>query len=235
MPSIKHIAKARQRYEMVPVIDPESGQQKTVPVNRPDGTPKTDKRGNAVTRKVTQADLTKPLPPRRCDYPSCPEPDKVIAIGTAFKCLSIKQQFGGRELFRHETCPAWQPWEYSSSLSARISQIQSYALDSAGWETEDDAKSAAEDAASQIRELSEEKGEAADNMESGFGHETEQSQELRQTADDLESWASEVESALDSVSFPDAEDDNMPTNDEMEQWRDEAQQAIQYALDNSPV
>jgi hypothetical protein len=63
--------------------------------------------------------------------------------------------------------------------------------------------------------LAEEKGEAADNMEEGFGHETYQSQEIREQADQLESWADEVE----QVDIPEA-----PDTDEVEceaEWHEE--------------
>jgi hypothetical protein len=236
MPTIKRIAKARQRYEMVPVLD-DDGKQKEVPVvNQKTGQPKMAKGNRPVMRKLTVADQSRPLPPRKCDYSACPEPDKNIAIGTPFKCLSIKQQFGGRDLFRHDGCPDWQQWEYSNSLSARISQIQSTVINPGGWEAEDDPKSEAESIAEEIRGLAEEKNEAADNMESGFGHETEQSQELSEIADNLESWADDVANACDSLEFPEADvtpDDEMA--DAMEAWREEAQQAIQDALDNSPI
>ena len=259
MPSVKHIAKARQRYAMVPVLD-EDGNQKTVPViNAKTGQPKTARGGRPVTRKLTREDRDNPLPPRHCDYPACPEPDKVIAIGTPFKCLSIKQQFGGRELFRHESCPSWNPWEYSNSLSARISQIQSMDLGSDGWEGEDDPGAAAEEVASAIEELADEKEEAGQNMEDGFGHETSASAELKETAEGLREWASQVR----DVTLPDFPDDQClecegtgsigdgdeatdceqcggegtaePSEEQLDAWREEAEQAIQDELGNSPV
>lgn len=246
MPTVKHIAKARQRYEMVPVMDPETGKQKEVAVNKSDGTPKLAKGGRPVTRKITKTDETKPLPPRKCDYPACPQPDKDIAIGTPFKCLSIKQQWGGRELFRHEGCPTWQQWEYSDSLSAKISRIQSASLDPDNWESEDDARGAAGEIADQIEELADEKEEAGQNMEDGFGHATSASDELIEQSEAIRSWGEEVRD-VDLPEFPEADpgdcDDKdcgldhteVPGHEQLDQWQQEAEQAIRDALDNSPV
>jgi hypothetical protein len=61
-----------------------------------------------------------------------------------------------------------------------------------------------------VREAAESYGESADNMEEGFGHETYQSQEIREKADECESAADTIESAADeieSMDDPDAEDD----------------------------
>jgi RecJ-like exonuclease len=56
-------------------------------------------------------------------------------------------------------------------------------------------QSALQSAADEIRSLAEEKREGAQNIEEGFGHETEKSQELNDIADQLDSWADEVENA----------------------------------------
>jgi len=92
------------------------------------------------------------------------------------------------------TCPAWRVWEYSYSLSAQVARIEydfSNAIETA--ESEDDVQSALTDAAEAVREIASAKEEGADNIESGFGHETYQSDELRTQAQDLESWADEIE------------------------------------------
>jgi DnaJ-class molecular chaperone len=46
-----------------------------------------------------------------------------------------------------------------------------------------------------VRDLAEEKRESAQNIENGFGHPTYQSEELTQQADDLETWADDIEQA----------------------------------------
>lgn len=71
----------------------------------------------------------------------------------------------------------------------------------------DELESARDDAASAIRELAGEKEESAQNMEDGFGHETEQSEELRDISEQLESWADDVE-GVDFGDEPEPEDED---------------------------
>ena len=197
-----HVARAQQRYETVPVIDPETGQPKRTPVMRKDGTPKKTKAGREVFMTVTVQDKTKPLPAYRCD--ACREP---IEIGTPYKHISPKSgPYGGSKLTRHEACPSWQVWEYSSSLSARLAEIShnfSEALD--GCESPDDVTSALSDAAGEVSSIAEEKATSAESVEEGFGHPTSASEQLAETAESLEEWAGEIESA-DVPEMVDCED-----------------------------
>jgi hypothetical protein len=198
MPRITHVKAAQQRYERVPVIDEDTGQPKVTSVNR------TTKSGRAVTMAVTRDDRSKPLPPYTCGY--CHEP---IAIGTPYKHISPKSgPYGGRTLRRHESCPTWQVWDYSSSLSARLAQIEhefSTALaDAAG---PDDVTSALETAAESVRELAGEKRESSEAIVEGFQHSTSQSDELEEQADALESWADEIEN-VSVPEYPEPEEED---------------------------
>ncbi len=195
MARVTHVKKAQQRYEMVPVLDEATGVQKTVPVMGKGGVQKTSKSRRPVFMKLTIADKTKPLPPLRCDAPNCTERD--ILVGTPYKHMSPKSgPYGGRKLTRHETCPTWHSWEYSSSTSARLEEV-SFNFEEAISEAADpeEVTSALSEAAEAIREIAGEKEEGADNMESGFGHSTFMSDELRDTADQLNGWADDVENA----------------------------------------
>lgn len=189
MARVTRVAKAQQRYRTVPVLD-EDGNPKRTPVMRKDGTQKTNKHGRPVFMKVTVADKSQPLPNHTCG--KC---GKEIEVGHPYKWIKPKSgPYGGRTLYRCDACPTWQVWEYSSSMSARLAQISHNffdAVDSA--ESMDDVTTALSSAADEIRDLASEKRESAENIESGFGHPTEKSEELSQIADDLESWADEVE------------------------------------------
>lgn len=198
MPKITHVKAAQPRYERVPVIDEETGLPKVVPVNR------VTKHGAAVTMAVTRDDRSKPLPPHDCDY--CRNP---IETGTPYKHMSPRSgPYGGRTLRRHESCPTWQPWDYSDSLSARLSQV-AYEFDNAvdGASSPDDVESAQSEAADRARELAEEKREAAQNIEDGFQHPTAQSEELAEQADALEEWATEIE-GVSVPEFPEPEEED---------------------------
>lgn len=189
MPRVTYVKKAQPRFKTVPVLD-ENGQPKVVPVLRKDGTPKVTKHGRAVTMRVTQSDKTQPLPNLKCD--AC---GKDILPGTPYKWIKPKSgPYGGAKRNRHADCPTWREWEYSNSLSARIAQIQND-WNPGEYEDEDSVRSALDDIAQQVRDLADEKREAASSIEDGFGHPTYQSEELEQQADDLESWADDIEGA----------------------------------------
>ena len=201
MARITYVKKAQQRYATVPVLDAD-GKPQRVPVLGRDGKQKTSKRG-LVFRTITVDDKTKPLPNHVCG--KC---GKEIEVGQPYKWIAPKSgPYGGRKLFRCGTCPSWQVWEYSSSLSARLAQV-SHEFDQAvggcspesdefdaDWDGGlylDEVRTALEAAAETIREIAEEKREAASNIEDGFGHPTSQSEELEQIADDLDAWADDV-------------------------------------------
>lgn len=202
MARVTYVKKAQQRYKMVPVIDPATGEQKVVAKQGKDGQPKTTKRGKEIVQRLTVADKTKPLPNLVCD--ACREE---ILVGTAYKWIAPKSgPYGGRRMERHESCPTWQVWEYSSSLSARLAQISyDFAQATATFETPEEVTEALTDAAEAVRELAEEKRESASSIEDGFGHATYQSDELNEIADSLDTWADEIEQ-VDIPELPDPED-----------------------------
>ena len=265
MARITHVKRTQQRYKTVPVIDPETGEPKRTPVMRKDGTQKKtrDKHGRPgrpVFMTVTVADKTQPLPLYTCD--ACREP---IEIGTPMKHISPKSgPYGGRKLTRHESCPTWQVWEYSSSWSARIAQAtHGFSVDNA--ETPEEVQEALDDVAGAIRELAEESRETASNIEDGFGHATQQSEDAEARADDLDGWADEIEQADipelpepeeqdceacegggrvedvngDAVDCPDCDGSGQvtpdePTDEQMDEWRENVIDACSI-VDESPV
>jgi hypothetical protein len=112
----------------------------------------------------------------------------------AYKHVTPKSgPYGGTKHVRCANCPTWQVWDLSNSLSARLSQISHEFSSAQPFESPDDVTSALEQAAEAIREIASEKEEGASNIEEGFGHETYQSSELRETADSLNTWADEIE------------------------------------------
>lgn len=216
MARITFVKKAQQRFEMVAVIDPTTGKQKVTPVMGRDGKQKSDKNGRLTFLRVTEVDRSKPLPNRKCE--KC---GKEIEVGTPYKWIKPKSgPYGGHMKVRCGGCPTWHVWDYSSSLSARIAQI-SYeageAFDNSTITTADDVTEILSTAAESIRELAEEKRESANNIEEGFGHETEKSSELNEIADNLESWADDVE----NNDVEDAPEENDYVDHEFEATEDE--------------
>lgn len=202
MPRVTHVKKAQQRYATRPVIDPATGEQKKTPVvNKMTGEQKVTKSGRPVYLRITERDLERPLPMPQCDYAMCEHESREIAVGSPYKWI---EPSGQQVRNRHADCPTWQVWEYSNSLSARIAQITSE--DPEDFDSPDDWRSWAEAKAEEIRGLSEEKRESAENIVEGFGHETYQSEELNEIADSLETWADDLE-AVDIPELPEADED----------------------------
>ena len=171
-----------------------------------------------------------------------------IKPGDSYKYISIKTgPYSSHTRYRCAAAPDWHHWDYSSSLSARVAQIQhdgEEALSSA--EIAEDFESVAEEIAEWIEGLAQEKYENAQNIEDGFGHPTAKSEELDEIASGLDDWATEIRDAANGLDDApeqenfDDDDDSGQTAEELHQealeaWADEARDAIQEALDNCPV
>lgn len=272
MARVTHVKSAQQRYATVPVLN-EDGTPKVTPVMRKDGTQRTTKHGKPVTMRVTERDTTKPLPLLSCDFPGCDIDGGKIAVGAPYKHVTPKSgPYGGRQRNRHAAHPSWQVWDLSDSLSANVQRIQSEGSDTIGaaaWESPDDATGDLESIAQEVRDLAETKRESAENIREGFGHDTYQSEELDGVADELESWADDLE-GVDIPELPEPEEETCeacngtgksdeptdeddepedcpecsgtgevvpdePTEDQMDEWLENAREAAQEALDSCPV
>lgn len=200
-----YVKRAQQRYATVPVTN-EDGTPKRVPVMRKDGTQKTTKRGQLVFMTVTRQDKSQPLPNRKCE--KC---GAEIEPGQPYKYIDIRTTYGGYTRYRCGTCPAWQRWEVSNSLSAQLERVSNdFSAAINGVEDPEDVRTALAEAAEAVREIAQEKEQGADNIEEGFGHATYQSDELREQAEALNSWADEIE-ATDVPELPEPEDEDCPT------------------------
>lgn len=210
MARITYVKAAKQRYEQVPVLNPD-GTPKIVPVMRGNAQ-KVTKNGKPVTMRVTVDDKSRPKPLLRCE--SC---GKDIEIGTPYKHVTPKSgPYGGYQRNRHADCPTWRPSELSSSKMAAIMAAQeSFEDQIASAEDWDTIKQLLDEVAEAAREVASEYGESADNMEDGFGHETSASAELREKSDALEGWADELEQAIDSEDTEPTVDHNVYTVHDM--------------------
>ena len=118
MARVTRVKRAQQRYETTPVLD-EQGNPVKVGLTRKDGSPKTDKRGNQIFITKTVEVLGKPKPNYVCDL--C---RTEIKPGDPYKWIQPKSgPYGGRKRVRCGTCPTWQIWDYSDSLSAQTARI----------------------------------------------------------------------------------------------------------------
>lgn len=205
MARVTHVKKAQQRYKMVPVVDPATGEQKVVAVTKKDGSPKLTKNGRAITRKLTVEDRNQPLPNRNCSR--C---GTEIKVGDPYKWLALNTGYGST---RKNYCTSCTPRQSDMTSSDKLSQLYAAqenvedALDADGW-TRDDIAQALRDAGEQAQGVAEEYTESADNIEEGFGHETQMSEEIREKAESCEEWSSVLDAAADEVESADDPDDD---------------------------
>lgn len=257
MARVHTVLRAQQRYATKPVLN-DDGTPQTVTLTGRDGQPLTTKRGGTRTRALTVRDTTKPLPMPRCDYPGCNITGGTIEPGQSYRWVEPKM---GPKRHRHTDHPSWQPWDLTSAMWAQIAQVvdtAEHALDA--WDSEDASDVAAilQEAADEARTLAEQRTEAADAMEDGFGHETEASANLREHADNIEQWADDLESWSADEDAPDASDytlddegndlDNPDDHDESERvndagenladaldsWRESVRDSARDALNETP-
>lgn len=208
MARITYVKSAQQRYATVPVLG-EDGQPVRIPLTNGDGSPKLTKTGRPVTITRTLRDTTRPLPMPTCDFPGCKaaaerDGDRTIRVGDSYKHISPRSgPYGGRTLTRHEVCPTWNVWDYSSSTSANVARIQSEIDELLEAEFDVDVSAAEElrdQAAELARELLEEKEENLSNLPDGL----QETGELYEQVQALESWVDDIEGA-DIPEVPEAE------------------------------
>ena len=209
MPRITRVKSAQPRYRMVPVLN-EDGTPKVTPVLRRNGQPKVKaKTGTPITRRVTQPDKTQPLPNRTCG--KCREE---INVGDSYVWWANRSpgMRGGSKRYRCAKPECYpKPWETEGNPKRAALMQAEHALEealSANFESTDEVESAMTDFAETVREIAQEMIDGADNIESGFGHETQTSMDLRERGENLESQADEMES-LDLEEPPEADEFNV--------------------------
>lgn len=144
--------------------------------------------------------------PRRCT--KC---GTEIKVGDPYKWFANRI---GRMSMRKNfcaSCPIRQSDQTTSgNLQTLYGAIEAAedAMASAVELTLDDGAQILRDAAEGVREAAGMYEESADNMESGFGHETSMSEEIREKQNDLESFAEELEGAADDIENLDDPDED---------------------------
>jgi len=156
----------------------------------------------------------------RCN--GCGQP---IEIGQPYKWFKMKTTYGGIKRSYHPDCEI-PPSHRTSSRMGEIYDAQAtLGKDLEAAQDFDGIREALEAFSSVVREVGEGYTESADNMEEGFGHETYQSQEIRERAEGLESWADEIDSWDFSGDEPDQDDfkclDQEAYDEAHKAWEDE--------------
>lgn len=130
--------------------------------------------------------------PGHCE--ACLEP---IEVGQAYNW--IKSRYGPKRS-RHAACRPFRPSDLTSNdkLSSLYLIQETIEDEVSAWgllESTDisDLVAALDQGASDAREVAEAFRESAENLESGFGHPTSQSEELASNGDEVDGWADELE------------------------------------------
>jgi len=146
-----------------------------------------------------------------------------IPVGSSYQWFKMKTTYGGIKKSYHTSCTI-PPSHRTTSRMGQIWDAQA-ALDLSAAEDFDGLREQMEAFGQEIRQVAEEYSESADNMESGFGHATYQSDELRERAEALENWADEVEQWEFSGDEPDPDDyvmtDQEAYDEAYKSWEDE--------------
>lgn len=154
---------------------------------------------------------------------ACCKCHKPIREGDSYKWFASRI---GRSSIRKNFCATCPVRESDRTTSTQLQTLYlavetaEDALDaiSADPFTLDDVAQILRDAAEGVREASEGYTESADNMEDGFGHPTSMSDELREKAESVEGFATDLESAADEI---DGMDDPAADDEKLrEDWPD---------------
>jgi hypothetical protein len=195
MARVTRVKSAQQRYKMVPDVDPETGEQRVVPVLRRDGTPKKTKHGREVTRRLTVKDRGQPLPNLRCDFPGCDVDGGEILPGTPYKHITPRSgPYGGTQRNRHAGHPDWAVWDYSYSVTAQAARLQHEMegeIDAYEFASTDDFDDLRQSLVSQAEDFLSEREEARDNLP----EQLQDSSQAAEYAEAAEAWVSALEDA----------------------------------------
>ncbi len=170
--------------------------------------------------------------PGTCD--ACPDP---IEKGQSYNWVKPRH---GSKRSRHAACRPFRPSELTSNEKLQTLYAAQEAIEDAMAEWQEVAAGdfttsilvdALETAAEQAREAASMYNEAADNLEHGFGHPTNQSEELQSNAADAEAWADELETAAGDLVDGDDTDEDW----DEEAWRSEIVGHIEDVVGSLPL
>jgi len=152
--------------------------------------------------KAVHPDLDHPFTQAPLTCGSCGQP---INIGDPYKWVAPRAHRAARGVkkVRHTSCPSWKASELTSSQHlATIYAAQEDAeveLATLSIDSLEDVEGMVERLqeiasafADNLQEAVDSYAESADNIEDGFGHETYQSQELRENSEAIEGWMEEA-------------------------------------------
>lgn len=168
-----------------------------------------------------------------CMSPNCRAESREIKAGDPYKWFSIRSHRAGRGQRKqyHPQCPVPRSHTTTSAqLGTIYDAVEAAESEMASLDSYEigDLEVIGQAAAEGIREAGEMYGEGADNIESGFGHETYVSQELREKAEGCESWADEIE----QVDYDEFDEDDEPDEEALRR-ETEVEVAVEMGVTNA--
>ena len=154
-----------------------------------------------------------------------------IQVGEYYK--KIAKKTGPRSSFTAYWCYRHNP-KYSDTLSGRsqdlaiIQEDFDEAMSKSSGEPSDgfvDITQALEDGANSVEEMGEDIRLSAESIEDGFGHSTAQSEAMTETADEFDTWASEIRDVAARA------DEFEKTDDGLAEYTTEAEEVMQQTPD----
>lgn len=144
----------------------------------------------------------------------CGRCGETIGVGESYLWWKFKRGGLHRRCHRAECRPRYSEYGTTSPHLSGIYSAQERFSDAImnvehSADGVEEVASLLETFAQDIREVAEGYTESADNMVEGFGHETYQSEEIREKAEALEGWADEVESAASDLGGYDTDDETI--------------------------
>ena len=133
----------------------------------------------------------------RKDQGSCGRCRTPLPAGSAYRWWKFRHGGKHKRCMAEKCRPRASELTGSEFLSAVYSAQETFS--GSDYSTPDELADALRTMAEELREAAQIRIEAADAIEGGFGHETEQSYTLREEGEAIEYWADDIESAADDV------------------------------------
>ena len=176
----------------------------------------------------------------RKDQGKCDFCHREIEAGQAYRWFA---NFRGPKHKRHTVCPVWRPsaMEGNDKMAEALVAVEDADDSIAAWSPAYDALDvedlvdALATCASGLTDAVDMFRESAESIREGFGHDTQNSEEQDGKADEIESFASELESVDFSEDPPKRGDWNLEAwEEEADQWIEDQRDIATNALSNFP-
>ena len=150
---------------------------------------------------------------------------KPIEKGSTYQWI---RPFRGAKQSKHVSCRTWKGSELTSNPNlSEVYRIQENLQEESKLADISTLASLLEDAAGEAEAAADMFRESASNIEEGFGHETQQSAEMNEQADEVEGWATELAGAGEEIKERMGEDPDALNEDTRNELLDRFNDAVE--------